>query len=269
MEPSATIRLLLIGDVMGEPGREALGRLLPGLKQDLAPDLTIMNAENAAGGFGLTPEIAQDLFRLGADVLTSGNHIWDKKQILPLLDQETRLLRPANYPEGAPGRGWQLYEPRLGAPKIGVVNLEGRVYMHPLDDPFALGRKILLDLRRETPLVLVDFHAEITSEKRALGWYLDGLATAVIGTHTHVQTADEEILPGGTAYLTDVGMTGSRDSVIGVKKEDAIHRFVKQTPSRFTPATGRLWLNGVLVEANSASGKAVRIQRIQKSLESS
>jgi len=265
-EPAFT-RLLLIGDVIGEPGREALARLLPGLKQEWRPDLTILNAENAAGGFGLTPEIAQELFRLGADVLTSGNHIWDKKQILPTLDQESRLLRPANYPEGAPGRGWQVYEPRLGGPKIGVVNLEGRVYMRPLDDPFALGQKIIRGLRRETPLVLVDFHAEITSEKRALGWHLDGLATAVIGTHTHVQTADEEILPGGTAYLTDVGMTGSRDSVIGVKKEDAIHRFVKQTPSRFTPATGRLWINAVLVEADAASGKAVRIQRIQKSLE--
>lgn len=268
MPASAAVRIMLIGDVIGEPGREALGRLLPGLKQELRPDLVIVNAENAAGGFGLTPETAQELFRLGADALTSGNHIWDKKQILPFLDQEHRLLRPANYPEGSPGRGCQVFEPRLGAPKIGVINLEGRVYMHPLDDPFALGRKLLQDLRVQTPLVLVDFHAEITSEKRALGWYLDGLATAVIGTHTHVQTADEEILPGGTAYLTDVGMTGSRDSVIGVKKEDAIHRFVKQTPSRFTPATGRLWLNAVLVEADAASGKAVRIQRIQKSLES-
>ncbi|MEW6516421.1 MAG: TIGR00282 family metallophosphoesterase [candidate division FCPU426 bacterium] len=265
--PEPTTRMLLIGDVMGEPGREALSRLLPGLKQDLRPHLTIVNAENAAGGFGLTPEIAHELFRLGADALTSGNHIWDKKQILPFLDQEPRLLRPANYPEGAPGRGWQVFEPMVGAPKIGVINLEGRVYMHTLDDPFSLGRKLLQNVRRETPLVIIDFHAEITSEKRALGWYLDGLATAVIGTHTHVQTADEEILPGGTAYLTDVGMTGSRDSVIGVKKEDAIHRFVKQTPSRFTPATGRLWINAALVEADSASGKALRIQRIQKSLE--
>lgn len=261
------MRILFIGDVMGEPGRQALHNVLPELKAEHSPSLTIINAENAAGGFGLTPQVAQELFALGADVLTSGNHIWDKKQIFDLLDQDPRLLRPANYPAGAPGRGWGVYETPLNGPKIGVLNLEGRVYMHNLENPFTQGREILADLRRETPLIIVDFHAEITSEKRALGWYLDGLATAVIGTHTHVQTADEEILPNGTAYLTDAGMTGGRDSVIGVRKEDAIHRFVHQTPSRFTPASGRLWLNGVLIEADPATGRAVRIERIQKKAE--
>jgi metallophosphoesterase (TIGR00282 family) len=260
------MKILFIGDVIGEPGRKVTRQLLPRLKSAYTPDFTILNGENAAGGFGLTTAVADELFSMGVDVLTSGNHIWDKKQIMETLDKDRRILRPANYPAQNAGYGWGIYEPRLGSPKIGVLNLEGRVYMHNLDDPFTLGKSLLEKIREETPIILVDFHAEVTSEKRALGWHLDGLATAVIGTHTHVQTADEEILPQGTAYLTDAGMTGGRDSVIGVKKEDAIHRFLFQTPSRFTPAAGRPWLNGVFIEADPATGKAVKIERIQEFL---
>ncbi len=260
------MKILFIGDVIGHPGRRAFSDLLPAIRSEHAPDFVILNAENAAGGFGLTPEIAQELFAAGADVLTSGNHIWDKKQILDYLDLEPRLLRPANYPAGVPGRGWGVFTAGTTEMKIGVLNLEGRVYMHHLENPFVAGQEILKRLRQETPLCFVDFHAEVTSEKRALGWYLDGLATAVIGSHTHVQTADEEILPRGTAYLTDVGMTGGRDSVIGIEKEDALHRFLYSMPSRFSPATGRPWLNAVLVNADPASGRALSVQRLQRAV---
>jgi 2',3'-cyclic-nucleotide 2'-phosphodiesterase len=257
------MKILFVGDVIGEPGRHCLASWLPRLRQEHRPDFVVVNAENAAGGFGLTPEIAQELFKTGADVLTSGNHIWDKKQILDYLDREPRLLRPANYPEGAPGHGWGVFETTVGGPKLAVLNLEGRVYMHNLVDPFDLGRALAKTLREQTPLILVDFHAEVTSEKRALGWHLDGLVTGVVGTHTHVQTADEEVLPQGTAYITDAGMTGGRDSVIGVEKGEALRRFLTQLPTRFTPATGRPWLNGVLITADPATGRAESILRIQ------
>jgi metallophosphoesterase (TIGR00282 family) len=257
------MKILFIGDVIGEPGRRCLASWLPRIKQEHQPTFILVNAENAAGGFGLTPEIAQELFKLGADVLTSGNHIWDKKQIYGFLDKEARLLRPANYPDAVPGKGWGVFEVTAGGPKLGVINLEGRVYMHTLRDPFTLARELIQTIKVQTPLILVDFHAEVTSEKRALGWYLDGLATAVIGTHTHVQTADEEILPQGTAYLTDAGMTGGRNSVIGIEKEEALHRFLTQMPTRFTPAPDRPWLNGVIIEADPATGRATGIQRLQ------
>lgn len=260
---SSSVKLLFIGDIFGEPGRQTVAQLLPRLKTEFRPDLTLANVENTAGGFGLTPNIAQELYGLGVDVLSSGNHIWDKKEVFSILDKDPRLLRPANYPEGVPGHGWTIYETIVGGPKIGILNLEGRIFMRCLRDPFTVGREILEQMRRETSIILVDFHAEATSEKRALGWYLDGLATAVICTHTHIQTADEEILPKGTAYLTDVGMTGSRDSVIGIKKEEAWHRFLYQTPCRFTPAKDNLWLNAVLIEADPATGKALSIRRIQ------
>ena len=256
------MRILFIGDIIGQPGRRALKHVLPGLKNDRGVDFTVANGENAAGGFGLTPEIAEELFRLGVDVLTSGNHIWDKRQILPHLDREPRVLRPANYPEEVPGRGAGVFAAPGGA-KVGVLNLEGRIYMHPLHSPFTLGRTLAAELKRETPVVLVDFHAEITSEKRALGWHLDGRVSAVIGTHTHVQTADEEILPQGTAYITDAGMTGGRDSVIGMEKAEALHRFLTQTPSRFSPASGRLCLNAVLITVEADSGRAVAVERLQ------
>jgi hypothetical protein len=257
------MKILFIGDIIGEPGRQILRRRLNQLKADVSPHITIANVENAAGGFGLTVNIAEDIFSYGIDVFTSGNHIWDKKQIKEYLNTNTRVLRPANYPEGVPGVGWGIFQIPNTCIKIGIVNLEGRVYMNHLRDPFTLGKSILLQIHRETSLAFIDFHAEVTSEKRALGWYLDGLATALIGTHTHVQTADEEILPKGTAYLTDVGMTGGKNSVIGVKKEDALHRFLYQTPARFTPAPGNLWINAVLIEADESTGKACAIQRIQ------
>lgn len=260
------MKILMVGDIIGEPGRRTLARLLPRLKAEHQPALTVVNAENAAAGFGVTPEIVHELQALGADVLTSGNHIWDKKQVFDIIDREPALLRPANYPEGVPGRGWGIYTSSAGV-KIGVMNLEGRVYMHHLRDPFTVGKEILRTIRQQTPVVVVDFHAEVTSEKRALGWYFDGLATAVIGTHTHIQTADEEILPSGTAYLTDMGMTGSRDSVIGVNKEEVLHRFLYQMPHRFTPAVNNLWLNAVVIECDPETGRATSIQRLQVPLQ--
>ncbi len=261
------MKLLFIGDIIGAPGRETVRRLLPGLKVTYQPDLTIANGENGAAGFGLTPNVMAELYQYGIDVLTSGNHIWDKKPILECMDKESRLLRPANYPAGVPGRGWGLFEPQLGKPKIGIINLEGRVFMHSLDNPFPLAKQIIAEIRKETPVILVDFHAEVTSEKRALGWFLDGQVSAIIGTHTHVQTADEEILPKGTAYLTDAGMTGGRDSIIGVEKEDVIRRFLTQMPSRFTPAKKDCRLNGAVVTIDDETGQALNIERLQHPLE--
>jgi metallophosphoesterase (TIGR00282 family) len=202
------------------------------LTDDHRPDLVIANGENAAGGFGITPEIAEELFSLGIQVLTSGNHVWDKKDIEPYLTKQDRLIRPANYPPGNPGFGSVIIS-TADAGKAAVLNLEGRVFMSNLDDPFRVAEREIEKLKAETRVVLIDFHAEATSEKVALAWHLDGRASAVIGTHTHVQTADERVLPGGTAFITDVGMTGPMDSVIGVKKEQAIARFLYQTPHRF------------------------------------
>lgn len=258
-----TIKLLFIGDIIGEPGRETVKALLPQLKEKFQPALTIANGENSAAGFGLTPKIMQQLFDAGIDMLTSGNHIWDKKQIIEHIDKEQRLLRPANYPKGTPGRGWTIVEPKLGQPKIGIINLEGRVFMQPLENPFVIAQQLITRIRQETPIIFIDFHAEVTSEKRALGWYLDGQVSAVIGTHTHIQTADEQILPGGTAYLTDAGMTGGRDSIIGVEKDDVIKRFLTYMPSRFTPAKNDCWLNGVVVTIDTNNGRAQAIERLQ------
>jgi metallophosphoesterase (TIGR00282 family) len=226
-------------------------------------DLVIVNGENAAAGFGLTAKIAGDLFDLGVDVITSGNHIWDKREIYEHLDREERLLRPANYPPGLPGRGAGLFETSSGI-KVGVINLEGRVFMNNLDCPFRTADQLIRELRRHTPIILVDFHGEATSEKMAMGYYLDGQVSAVIGTHTHVQTADERILPGGTAYITDAGMTGSRDAVIGIRKELAIEKFLTQLPVRFEVAKKDSWLCGALVEVDRETGRAVEVQRIQE-----
>lgn len=256
------MRVLFIGDIVGRPGREAAGRLLRGLRQEFAPDLVIANAENAAGGFGITARIAEELFQLGIDLLTSGNHVWDKKEAEGVLDRERRLLRPANYPEGVPGGGvalWGATEPR-----VGVVNLQGRVFMPAIDCPFQVGLRIVETLRETTSLILVDFHAEATSEKAALAWYLDGKVSAVVGTHTHVQTADEQILPGGTAYLTDVGMTGARDSIIGMEKTAAMRRFLTALPARFQTAYGPSQLNAVLLDLDEDTGRAKSILRIQR-----
>jgi metallophosphoesterase (TIGR00282 family) len=255
------IKILFIGDIIGKPGRQALSRELDRLVDRHSVDLVIANGENAAGGFGLTTDTAKELFDLGVHCLTSGNHIWDKKEQVPLVLADRRCLRPANYPAGVPGLG-SVVLTTPGGIKVGVLNLEGRVFMKYLECPFRSADREIELLRHETPVIIVDFHAEATSEKSALGWYLDGRVSAVIGTHTHVQTADERILPQGTAYMTDAGMTGSFDSVIGIGKEDAIHKFLTQLPTKFEVPKRDIRLNGVVVEIDAQTGKALSIERI-------
>jgi metallophosphoesterase (TIGR00282 family) len=255
------VKLLFIGDIVGKTGRQALSRELHRLVDRHLVDCVIANGENAAGGFGLTEEVARDLFKLGVDLITSGNHIWDKKDALDFIQREERVVRPANYPEGTPGHGSAVFT-TAGGVKIAVLNLEGRVFMNNLDCPFRTADREVTRLKKETAVVFVDFHAEATSEKVSLGWYLDGKASAVLGTHTHVQTADERVLPGGTAYISDVGMTGAFDSVIGIRKEEAITKFLTQLPTKFEVAKGNIRLNGVLVEVDEISGKALGIERI-------
>lgn len=250
-----------MGDVHGRPGRRAVARRVPVLRKQLAVDFVVANAENSAGGVGLTPKTAAELFEAGVDVLTGGNHTWAKREAYELLDSDPRLVRPANYPPGVPGHGSTVI--RKGGLALAVLNLQGRVFMEPLDDPFRVARAEVDRLREVTPFVLVDFHAEATSEKQAMGYYLDGRVTAVVGTHTHVQTADERVLPGGTAYITDVGMTGPRDGVIGVDREAILQRFLTQLPVRFEVASGAVQFNAVLVEADGA-GRATSIRRIHE-----
>jgi hypothetical protein len=260
------LKILFVGDVVGRTGRNALSIRLGRLVDRHEVDLVVVNGENAAAGFGLTLDIVREFYDLGVDVITSGNHIWDKKEILEHLDRESRLLRPANYPPGLPGRGSGIYETSAGIP-VGVVNLEGRVFMNNLDCPFRCADVLVADLRRQTPIILVDFHAEATSEKVAMGHYLDGRVSAVVGTHTHVQTADEQILSGGTAYLTDAGMTGSLDAVIGIRKELAIERFLTQLPVRFEVAKKDPVLCGVLFTIDEETGRAQAVQRIFEKIE--
>ncbi len=250
-----------MGDVHGRPGRRAVARRVPVLRKQLAVDFVVANAENSAGGVGLTPKTAAELFEAGVDVLTGGNHTWAKREAYELLDSDPRLVRPANYPPGVPGHGSTVI--RKGGLALAVLNLQGRVFMEPLDDPFRVARAEVDRLREVTPFVLVDFHAEATSEKQAMGYYLDGRVTAVVGTHTHVQTADERVLPGGTGYITDVGMTGPRDGVIGVDREAILQRFLTQLPVRFEVASGAVQFNAVLVEADGA-GRATSIRRIHE-----
>ena len=239
---------------------------LAGLVEYHNADLVIANGENAAAGFGITREIGDQLLDWGVDVITSGNHIWDKREALDYIGAEPRLLRPANYPAGVPGNGSYLARSRSGV-SVGVINLMGRVFMLNIDDPFAVVQRELDALRQRARVLFVDFHAEATSEKIAMGWHLDGKVTAVVGTHTHVQTADERILPTGTAYITDVGMTGPHDSVIGVEIEPALGRFLNALPAKFETATGNPRLNGVLVEADEQSGRATDIERLSYSLD--
>ena len=255
------VKLLFIGDIIGKAGRQAVSRELHRLVDRYLVDLVIANGENAAGGFGLTEDVAGDLFKLGVNVLTSGNHIWDKKDALDFIRREEKLIRPANYPEGTPGRGSAVFR-TAGGIKVGVLNLEGRVFMNNLECPFRTADREIALLNRETPIILVDFHAEATSEKAALGWYLDGRVSAVIGTHTHVQTAVARVLPGGTAYMTDAGMSGAFDSVIGIRKDEAITKFLTQMPTKFEVAKGNIRLNGVVVEIDEVSGRALGIERI-------
>src|SRR5438067_2289843 len=254
-------RLLFIGDIVGRPGRELVRRGLRGLVEHHRIDLVIANAENAAAGFGITREIGDQLLDWGVEVMTSGNHIWDKKEALDYIGAEARLIRPANYPAGTPGRGSYLARTSTGQ-TVGVVNLMGRVFMLNIDDPFQVVLREIDALKPRARIVFVDFHAEATSEKIAMGWHLDGKVTAVVGTHTHVQTADERILPKGTAYLTDVGMTGPHDSVVGVEIEAALGRFLTGLPARFETATGNPKLHAVVVEANEQTGLATDIERL-------
>ena len=260
------VRLLFIGDIVGRPGRELVKQGLGALVEHHAIDLVIANAENAAAGFGITREIGDQLLDFGVDVMTSGNHIWDKKEALDYIGVEPRLLRPANYPAGAPGNGSYLARTRSGV-SVGVVNIMGRVFMLNIDDPFTVVLKEIEALKARTRIVFVDIHAEATSEKLAMGWHLDGKITALVGTHTHVQTADERILPKGTAYLTDVGMTGPHDSIIGVEIDAALGRFLTALPARFETATANPRLNAVIIEADEQTGRAVDIERLSYSLD--
>ena len=255
------MKILFIGDIIGKPGRELLRKGLRQLVAHYGVDFVIANAENSAAGFGITKDIGDAILGYGVDVMTSGNHIWDKKEALDYIATERRLLRPANYPAGVPGRGSLVATMRDGR-QVGVVNVMGRVFMAALDDPFAVVLKEIEAVRAKTKIVVVDFHAEATSEKIAMGWHLDGKATLVVGTHTHVQTADERILPNGTAYLTDAGMTGPHDSIIGMEREPALARFRNGMPSKFEPATGNPRLNGIVVEADDATGRATAVTRI-------
>jgi metallophosphoesterase (TIGR00282 family) len=260
------MKILFIGDIVGSPGRRAVREIIPRIKEKEKVDFIIANAENAAGGSGLTPKIAEELLSYGVNTLTSGDHIWKRKEIMDILNEDDRILRPANYPEGVPGRGWGIYSTK-GKFKIGVINLVGRVFMESLECPFRVGRGIVEEIKRETPIILMDIHAEATSEKIALVWYFDGLISAILGTHTHVQTADERIYPKGTAFLTDVGMTGPHDSVIGRKAEQILTRFITQLPTRFEMAEENVQLNGAIITIDEKTGKAKDIKRISEKLE--
>ncbi len=256
------MKFLFVGDIVGRPGRWAASNLLPDLRKTLDIDFVVANVENAAGGFGLTKEIAHKIFSYGVDCQTSGNHIWDRKDIYPFLNEEGRLLRPANYPPGAPGKGSGVFETRK-LEKVGVLNIQGRVFVQELDCPFRRSLEEIEKLKEHTKIIMVDIHAEATSEKVALGWFLDGKVSAICGTHTHVQTADETILPRGTAYITDAGMTGPHDSIIGIRQEDALTRFLTQTPQRFRLGLDDVKFSAVLIEVDSDTGKATSIERLK------
>jgi 2',3'-cyclic-nucleotide 2'-phosphodiesterase len=258
------MRILFIGDIFGKPGREIARRAVPALIERESLDFVIANVENAAAGFGITGDIADTILGYGVDVMTTGNHVWDKKEVLDYMPRQPKLLRPANFPAGAPGRGSYLGQTRTGEP-IGVINVMGRIFMQPLEDPFAIVQREIDALRAKARVIIVDFHAEATSEKVAMGWHLDGRVTGVFGTHTHVQTADDRILPRGTAYLTDTGMTGPHDSIIGVTTEIALTRFLTGMPAKFESATGPGRLNAVIVTADQATGRATALQRLNLS----
>jgi 2',3'-cyclic-nucleotide 2'-phosphodiesterase len=255
------MNILMVGDVFGEPGRAALAKLLPKIRDQYEIDFAVVNVENAAAGFGVTPQMARTFLEQGVDVMTSGNHIWDKREIVEYIARENLLLRPANFPSGTPGTGYITL--KAGAYKVAVLNLMGRVFMAPIDCPFTKANEIVPQLRKETPIVLVDMHCEATSESQAMGWHLDGRVTAVVGTHRHVQTADERVLPGGTAYITDLGMTGPVDSVIGVDKDLILQRFLTQMPVRFEPAKGAAALHGVVITVDPETGRASDIKRLR------
>jgi len=258
------INIIFIGDIVGRPGRRVLSQHIDSLRDEYEADLVIANIENAAAGFGITSKILDELFRLGVDVMTSGNHIWDKQEALEFIDDEPRLLRPLNYPAETPGHGIYIATTPQGE-KLAIVNLMGAVFMHPtLDCPFSAIDGVLDKVREQTPCVFVDFHAEVTSEKMAMAWHLDNRASAVVGTHTHIPTADERILPGGCATLSDAGMTGCYDSVIGMDKDISVQRFIDKLPRRFQVASGKGSLRGVHIRIDPATGKATHIERVSR-----
>lgn len=256
------MKVLFIGDIVGKTGRKALKAGIPKIGEMVKIDLVIANVENAAGGFGITEDVGEEIFSSGVNVLTSGNHIWDKKEAVTYITKEERLLRPANYPEGAPGHGSLIVNTRNGD-RVAVLNISGRIFMGQMDCPFQIARREITRLKTETNIIIVDFHGEATSEKAAFGYLFDGEVSAVIGTHTHVQTADEKILPKGTAFISDVGMTGPLDSIIGIKKEQIIGKFLTQVPVRFEIAGGPTIFSAVLIEIDSKTGHATEIQRLQ------
>jgi len=261
------VNILFIGDIVGRPGRHTVKALLPKLKADYAIDFIIANGENTAGGFGITKKLTEELLGSGIDVITTGNHVWANKEVINFLGNEKMLLRPANYPPEAPGEGSRVYQCQFGNDvKVGVINLCGRTFMESLDCPFRVAIKEVDKISAQTKIIVVDFHAEATSEKLAMGWFLDGKVSAVIGTHTHVQTADERISPNGTAYITDVGMTGPFDSILGLDKDLIIRRFLTQMPQKFEVASGESILCGVYFQVNEQDGKAQKIVRIEEHL---
>ncbi len=259
------MKILFIGDIVGEPGRRAVKELIPRVRREHSPDLVIANGENSAGGSGITPKTAEEIFAAGVDIITSGDHLWDQKEVVSLLQNESRFLRPLNYPQGTPGQGSLVHQPNNQAP-VAVLNLQGRTFMPDLDNPFVCARAEVERLRRKTNIIFVDFHAEATSEKIALARMLDGQVSAVIGTHTHVQTADEQIFAGGTAFLSDAGFTGPHESVIGRDIEPVVKRFLTLQPQRFTVAEKDIRLQGVLVGINAHTGRAENIQRVSEKL---
>ncbi|MGQ9678835.1 MAG: TIGR00282 family metallophosphoesterase [bacterium] len=259
-------RILLLGDVCGEPGRWAVSSFLPILRPELNPDFVIVNAENAAGGYGITHRLAEELFSAGADCLTTGDHAFDRKESWDFLSTEPRVLRPLNLPSGAPGRGWGIYHLPGRSTPIVVINLIGRVFMKPADCPFLRVKQVLSEIAPHHPITIVDFHAEATAEKQGMGYFLDGLVSAVIGTHTHIQTADEHILPQGTAFIADVGMCGAFDSILGMEKASALRRLVELVPVRLQPATADIRINGVIIEVDEESGRAQKITRLNRTL---
>ena len=257
------MKLLFIGDIVGEPGRKAVESIVPRLRDEHALDFVIANGENSAGGNGITPPIAGELFSAGVDVITSGDHLWDQKTVSELLYSEPRFLRPLNYPPGVIGRGANVFQVR-NLPPIGVMNVQGRVFMPPMENPFTTADEAVSRLREQTKIIFVDFHGEASSEKQGIGFFCDGRASLVVGTHTHVPTADHQILPGGTAYMTDAGMTGDYDSVIGMQKDEPLRRFTTGIPSgRFEPALGAATLSGVAVETDDSTGLALRVAPVR------
>ena len=259
------MRVLFIGDIVGEPGRRAIKELVPKITKREKIDFVVANGENAAGGSGITPVLVDELLGYGIDVITSGDHIWKRKEIIDKLSQDSRVLRPANYPRESPGFGSTVVESRSGV-EVGVINIQGRVFMQAIECPFRVARAEVDRIKNKARVIILDIHAEATSEKMALGWFLDGSVSAIIGTHTHVQTADERILPNGTAFLTDAGMTGPFDSVIGRNKEQILTRFISGLPARFDMAQGDIQLHGAIIDVNEKTGKADSIKRVQEKL---